>query len=154
MRAAVLLGLLSLASCGYEIGALYAIRDVRVDIFDNKSERRTHEIDLTSAVCQELLARGIRVNHPGAPCTLRGTILDIRTPAVVDERNTDDILVGSLYFTLEIRLLGANGQEIWRDKRSESASFTRERGETFETARQKVFDRLARWVVTHFEKDW
>ncbi len=153
MRAAPLL-LLALASCGYEIGALYAVRDVRVDILDNASERRTHELDLTSAICQELVARGIRVNHPNAAHTLRGSILDLRTPALVDERSTDEILVGSLHLTLEIRMLGANGQELWRDKRSESASFTRERGETFETARQKTFDRLARWVVTHFEKDW
>lgn len=152
-RAATLLLLLP-ASCAYELGGLYAVRDVRVEMFDNVSERRTHEVDLTQAVCHELLARGIRVNQPGAPHLLQGRILDMRTPAVVDERNTDNVLVGSLLITVEIRLVGPDGREVWADRRSEAASFTRDRGETFETARQKAFDRLARWILVHFEKDW
>jgi hypothetical protein len=147
------LGLL-LSACGYRLGGLYAIRDVRVEIFDNESERRTHEIDLSSAILQELVSRGIRVNHPQAPYTLKGRITDLRTPSLVDERNTDVILVGSLAFLVEIRLIGPDGSEVWRDRRSEAVSYTQARGETFETARQQVFDRLARWVLTHFEKDW
>lgn len=145
---------LLLAACGYRVGGLYAYRDVRVELFDNVSERRTHEIDLTSAVLHELAARGIRVNPPGAPYVLRGRILDLRTPAVVDEKSTDEVLVGSLALRLEISLHTADGREVWKDVRTEAASFTRERGESFETARRKVFDQVARWVVTHFEKEW
>jgi hypothetical protein len=148
--------LLSLAcfSCGYEIGNLYEIRDVKVDIFENNSERRTHEFDLTDAVVHEIAARGIRVNAKDAAYTLKGRILDIRTPAVVDQKNTDLVVVGSLMFSLEIRLIDANGNEVWKDMRAESASFALARGESFESARQKVFDRLARWVVAHLEKAW
>jgi hypothetical protein len=43
---------------------------------------------------------------------------------------------------------------VWKDLRSESVSFTSLRGESFESARQKVFARLARWVVGHLEKQW
>lgn len=148
--------LLSLAccSCGYEIGNLYEIRDVKVDIFENNSERRTHEFDLTDAVVHEIAARGIRVNAKDAAYTLKGRILDIRTPALVDQKNTDLVVVGSLMFSLEIRLIDANGNEVWKDLRNESASFALARGESFESARQKVFDRLARWVVAHLEKAW
>ncbi len=151
-----LLPLLALAfsSCGYEVGNLYEIRDVKVDMFDTASDRRTHEFDLTDAVVHKISARGIRVNAKDAAYTLKGKILDIRTPSLVDEKNTDQVLVGSLLFTLEIRLLDANGTELWKDTRSESASFTAARGESFESARQKVFEHLARWVVTHFEKSW
>jgi hypothetical protein len=145
---------LAFSSCGYEIGNLYEIRDVKVDIFENNSERRTHEFDLTDAVVHEIAARGIRVNARDAAYTLKGKILYIRTPSVVDQKNTDQVVVGSLMFSLEIRLIDANGNELWKDLRSESASFTIARGETFETARQKVFDRLARWVVAHLEKQW
>ena len=141
-------------SCGYEIGNLYEIRDVKVDIFENNSERRTQEFDLTDAVVHEISARGIRVNARDAAYTLKGRILDIRTPSVVDQKNTDQVVVGSLMFSLEIRLIDANGNELWKDHRNESASFTAARGESFETARQKVFDRLARWVVAHLEKQW
>ena len=145
---------LAVGSCGYEVGNLYEIRDVKVDVFENNSERRTHEFDLTDAVVHEIAARGIRVNARDAAYTLKGKILDIRTPSVVDQKNTDQVVVGSLMFSLEIRLIDANGNELWKDLRSESASFTIARGETFETARQKVFDRLARWVVAHLEKQW
>ena len=146
--------LLALSSCGYEVGNLYEIRDVKVDIFDSQSERRTHEFDLTEAVVHEIAARGIRVNAKDAAYTLKGKIQDIRTPSVVDQKNTDQVVVGSLMIALEIRLLDANGAEVWKDQRAESASFTTVRGESFESARQKVFDRLARWVVAHLEKQW
>jgi hypothetical protein len=141
-------------SCGYEVGNLYEIRDVKVDIFENLSERRTHEFDLTEAIVHEIAARGIRVNAKDAAYTLKGRIVDIRTPSVVDQKNTDQTVVASLLFSVEIRLIDAHGNELWKDARTEQAPFTAARGETFETARQRVFDRLARWVVAHLEKQW
>lgn len=142
------------SSCGYEIGNLYEVRDVKVDIFDNLSERRTHEFDLTDAIVHEISARGIRVNAKDAAYTLKGKILDIRTPAVVDQKSTDVVIVSSLMLSLEIRLLDANGNELWKDVHSETVSFTAARGESFESARQKVFNRFARWVVSHLERAW
>ena len=145
---------LTFLSCGYEIGNLYEIRDVRVDIFDNLSERRTQEFDLTDSIVHEISSRGIRVNARDAAFTLKGKILDMRTPALVDQKNTDQTVVGSLALTLEIRLIDANGTELWKDVRTEGASITAQRGETFESARQLVFTRLSRWVVSHLEKEW
>jgi hypothetical protein len=154
IRLSLLLLALLLGSCGYEMGNLYEIRDVKVDMFDNQSERRTHEFDLTDSIVHEISSRGIRVNARDAAYTLKGTILDIRTPSLVDQKNTDQIVVGSLVISLEIRLIDANGGEVWKDHRTESASITAQRGETFESARQKVFDKLSRWVVSHLEKEW
>jgi len=154
IRCLPLLLTLAMVSCGYEIGNLYEVRDVKVDMFDNQSERRTQEFDLTDAVVHEISARGIRVNARDAAYTLKGRILDIRTPSLVDEKGTDQVLVGSLVMSLEIRLIDANGTELWKDHRAETASFAQARGESFETARQKVFDKLARWVVAHLEKQW
>jgi hypothetical protein len=154
IRRLFLLLALAGSSCGYEVGNLYEIRDVKVDIFENNSERRTHEFDLTNAVVHEIASRGIRVNARDAAYTLKGKINDIRTPSLVNQRNTDQTIVGSVLFSVEIRLIDANGNEVWKDHRIEQASFTEARGESFETARQKVFDRLARWVVSHMEKQW
>ena len=147
--------LLLLVSCGYRIGGLYEDYQagVRVDIFDNQTERRTNEFDLTSTVTREMASRGLRVNVPGAPYALRGRIRDLRTPSVV-EGETDAVLVGSLYLLLEIELVNAQGDRLWSDRKAETAAFAASRGETFETARREAFDRLARWVVTHFEKEW
>lgn len=147
---------LLLGSCGaYEIGGLYdeETRSVRVEIFDNVSERRTHEFDLTNAVIHEMITRGLRVNTRDAAYTLKGRILDIRNPQAVAGQ-LDTVLVGSLLFRVEITLVGPDGKARWRDERTETASFTAARSETLESSRQQVFDRLARWVVTHFEKEW
>ena len=147
--------LLLLASCGYRVGGLYEDyrAGVRVDIFDNQTERRTQEFDLTSTITREMASRGLRVNVPGAPCTLRGQIRSMRTPSVV-EGQADAVLVGSLYILLEIELVNDQGKSIWSDRKAEAVSFTSSRGESLETARREAFDRLARWVVTHFEKEW
>lgn len=138
-----------------QVGDLYEYKDVRVDVFDNLSERRTHEFDLTRAVLQEMVSRGIRVNGKDAPYTLKGRVLDIRTPAVVDQAKTDVVLVGSLQFQVEVWLLdNRTGGTVWKESRTETASFAAARGESFQSARQEVLDRLARWVVTRFEKEW
>jgi hypothetical protein len=143
---------LTLASC-YTVGDLYEIRDVRVRVFDNVSERRTHEFDLTNAVVHEMTARGLRVNGSDAPYQLVGSILDLRTPTVVSG-DLDVVVVGSIALRVQIKLLNAEGKELWKDERTESVSFTSARGQTFDSARHEAFDRLARWVVTHFEKEW
>jgi hypothetical protein len=154
IRRLPLLLALAVGSCGYEVGNLYEIRDVKVDVFENNSERRTQEFDLTEAVVHEIASRGIRVNARDAAYTLKGKIHEIRTPPLVNQKNTDQVVVSSVWFSVEIRLMDANGNEIWKDHKVEQASFTVARGESFETARQKVFDRLARWVVSRLEKQW
>lgn len=144
--------LLLLASC-YSFGGLYEVRDVKVRVFDNVSDRRTQEFDLTNAVVHEMTARGLRVNGTDAPFTLEGRILDLRTPTVVTG-DLDVVRVGSLALRVEIWLTDAQGRQVWKDERTESVSFASQRGQTFESARHEAFDRVARWVVAHFEKEW
>jgi hypothetical protein len=150
--AALLLG--ALAACGYEMGGLYPEREVAVRTFDNVSERRTEELDLTNAVVHEMTARGFRVNRSGAPLTLRARIMDVRTPSLVDQQDTDQTLVSSLQVRVEAVLTDAEGKERWREERSERVSFTPARSESYLTARQEAYDRLARWIVTRFEREW
>ena len=78
IRRLPLLLALAAGSCGYEVGNLYEIRDVKVDVFENNSERRTQEFDLTEAVVHEIASRGIRVNARDAAYTLKGKISEIR----------------------------------------------------------------------------
>jgi hypothetical protein len=144
--------LLILSSC-YSIGDLYAVRDVKVKMFDNVSERRTQEFDLTYAVEREMTARGFRVNGAGAPFTLEGRIIDMRTPSVVSG-DLDRVVVGSVSLRVEIRLVNADGREIWKDERTNVVTYASQRGQTFDSARFEAFDKMARWVVAHFEKEW
>lgn len=151
-RALPVLALLASASC-YSVGGLYEIRSVQVPVFDNATERHTQEFDLTPFVTREMAARGLRVNNPDAPVVLEGRIVDLRTPTVVSgDLNTE--VVGSLALRVQIRLLNRDGKELWKDDRTESVSFSSRRGQTFESARMEAFDRIARWVVSHFEKEW
>jgi len=53
--------------------------------------------------------------------------------------------------SLEIRLLDANRPEVWEGPEVGIGLLHDHPGESFESARQKVFDRLARWVVAHLE---
>ena len=100
-----------LSSCGYELGNLYTYRDVQVNIFENVSNRRIHEFDLTNAIVHEMSSRGIRVNRSDAKYILEGSIVDIRTPSVV-ENDLDQVTVGSLRFQVEVRLVDRDGNEI------------------------------------------
>jgi hypothetical protein len=152
-RRALALLFASLGGCGYQLGGLYPERDVRVETFGNDAERRTHEFELTGTVVRELMSRGFRVNGADAPLVLRGRLLEMKTPSVVDQVDTDQLLVGSLTVRMEITLARPDGREE-RDERTERVSYVPSRAESFETARREAFDRLARWVLTHFEKDW
>ena len=143
----------ALSSCGYEWGNLYAVKNVQVRIFDNVSTRRIHEFDLTNAIIHEMSARGIRVNRKDADHVLEGRILEIRTPSLVED-DLDQVTVGSLRYRVEIRLIDREGKERFKRARTESASFTTARGESEASARAAVFDRLARWTVSQFEKEW
>jgi len=146
------LALASLASC-YTVGGLYETRQVKVKVFDNTTERRTQEFDLTNAVVHEMTARGLRVNGPEAPVTLEGKIVDMRTPQVVSG-DLNAVVVGAVSVRLQIRLVNTDGKEVWKDDTTQSASYSTARGQTFDSARAETYDRLARWVVAHFEKEW
>lgn len=153
MRSFLLPLLFALGSCGYTAGHLYDPLDVRVEIFDNITERRGHEFDLTEAVVREMSSRGFRVNSPQARHTLKGRITEIRTPSAVEDLH-DEVLVGSLFFRVEVSLVGNDGHPVWTEARTESVNFTHIRAQTRESARRQVFDRLARWITSRFEKGW
>ncbi|MBI2931870.1 MAG: hypothetical protein HYY16_09480 [Planctomycetes bacterium] len=144
------------AGCAYSIGpgALYAHSSVRVQVADNLDERRTHEFDLTQAVVRQLQAGGVRVNAPDATARLNLTIVGIDEPALVEGR-LDVVQVGAVSFRVRLTLTDvATGKLLVTGEHAESASFAQTRGESRDTARQEVFDRLARWAASKLEKDW
>ena len=154
LRAAAAGVLLLAASCGYEAGGLIEHKAVKLHILDNRSERRTHEFDLTQAVARELQADGVRVNSGDATVELSGTIEDITQSSVVEGKQ-DVVVVGSMAFKFSVVVREiSSGKELRRDERVESATFSTGRAESQETARREIFDRLARWTATRLERDW
>ena len=144
----------SLAGCGYSVGGLIEHESVFVEFFGNDDERRTHEFELTRAVNRELQARGVRVNDAAAPVLLKGKILEITEPSVV-EGQSDETIVGSVSFRIEVALVSrSTGRQISKRVVDESATFSTIRLQNRDTARRKVIDSLARRVATFLEKDF
>ena len=149
-----LLSFLVLSSCGYRVGGLIAHRDVALEILDNRSERRTHEFDLSAEIAREMAGAGIVVNAPDAPVKLVGEIVNFGEPSIVDT-GEDAVLVGSVAIRMEVSLVDTRDDRvIWKEGRTESASFDTERGGSRDQAKSEVFARLSRWVVSKLEKDW
>ncbi|GEM_PF-1852424 len=142
------------SGCGYRVGGLVQHRRIKLSVLDNATERRTHEFDLTGTLARELVGAGIAVNSPEAEVELRGRISDFREPTVVTT-GADEVLISSVSIELELFLVRIrDGVVLWKDARRESASFATPRAESRETARQEVFQRLARWALTKLEEDW
>jgi hypothetical protein len=141
------------AGCGYSANQLMAHRSVKLNIFDNIDERRTQEFDLTRAVARELQEHNIRLNGSDATAIVEGTIESITAPSVV-EGKSDVVVVGAVTYKIQVVVKDMGGREISRREKVESATFATDRQESRETARQEVFDRLARWVASNLEKDW
>lgn len=154
-RRFLLLGTLPLLfSCGYRVGNLYDTHSVRLNLLDSQSERRTHEFDLTTSLSREFLAAGIQVNSSDAEQELQGEIVDFRQPTlVVDDK--DIPIVGTVMIRIRMKCTEPRtGRILWEEEHEESAAFSASRAESPSTARQEVFDRLARWVVSKFETNW
>ena len=54
--------LLAAAGCGYQVGRLYQVDNVSVPIFENDSDRRINEFELTETVVREMQAHGLTIN--------------------------------------------------------------------------------------------
>ena len=138
---------------GYRKGA----ESVAVPVFENRTTRRGQEFDLTQVVAREVATRTpFRVvgSPAGADLVLRGTIVQFSQPALVQSK-TDEVLEGSVLITLQIQVVdGRTGKVLSDRSRSDWASLVPARGETVDTARFEVYDRLAQWVVRQLEEPW
>lgn len=145
---------LILAGCNYHIGTLHTHRVVAVTMFDNKTERRDHEFDLTRQVIRELGRQGIHVD-PSAEYELQGEIIDIQQPVVVDDR-LDNPRVTSFVMRVQFRLIHRKDlkEPVFSGTATESATFSVLRGQSLESARGEVLDRLSKSIVSKFEKQW
>lgn len=145
---------LLLFGCNYRIGSLHPFRSVAVPIFDNRTERRDHEFDLTRQVIRELSRQGIHVD-PNSEHELRGEIVDIQQPVIVDDR-LDNPRVSSFVMRVQFRLIPRKEPEkpIFASVATESATFSVLRGQSLESARSEVLDRLSKSIVSKFERQW
>jgi hypothetical protein len=142
----------------YTLGGGYRpAQTIAVPIFDNKSTRLGQEFDLTQVVAREIVTRTpYRVvgSAAGADLVVKGTILSFTQPALV-QGESDAVVEGSVMVNLQLRIVdGRSGRVVFDQVKSDWASLIPTRGETLDTARAEVFDRLALWVVRQLEEPW
>lgn len=142
-----------LTGCGYRFGPAPEYREISLVVFDNLSERRHLEAELTRQLVRELAHAGVRVNR-GAPVELLGEIEDVTQP-VLAESKTDEVLVGSFSMSVRFRLIErASGRTLWEETASAGASFSDLRGKPVEAARQEVFREIGTRVAAKLDAAW
>ncbi|HLG43050.1 MAG TPA: hypothetical protein VI643_06770 [Planctomycetota bacterium] len=141
------------AGCGYHFGHAVDHSEISVAIFDNLTERRHHELDLTRQVIRELAHAGVKID-PKAPVELRGEIVEIGLPALA-ESQTDQVLVGAFSMSVRCRLVEkATGKVLWEESASGRGSFTDLRGKPVEAARQEAFREIGSKIAARFDARW
>jgi hypothetical protein len=152
-RASLAFLCLCAAGCNYHVGTLYEYKTLAVPMFDNKTERRDLEFDLTRQVIRELSRQGIQVD-PSADYELQGEIYDIQQPVVVDDRR-DNPRVSSFYMAVHYKIVARKDNKIVKEGNvTESAAFSSLRGQGLESAQSEVFDRISKSIVSKLEKGW
>ena len=147
--------LLFLLGCNYRPVRWRPATGLRVPIFENQSDRRMNEFDLTDVVIRRLHAHTpYQINRADADLQLDGTIESIETPGRVEGRR-DQVLVSDLQIELRIILKDLRTGRVVLDRRTlQRANFSRGRAETEQTVRAEVNERLAAWVVDQLQTPW
>lgn len=154
MKRALFIGMILMSACGYRSRGTYAYSRLEVPIFENNSDRRLHEFELTETVVREMQSNGLIVNDTNSPYLLKGKIVKITEPRVV-EGTTSRVLVSSESVTFDLEVIErATGKSVVNQRIIESAPFSTNRGQTADTTRREVFDRIAKRVVQALAAGW
>jgi len=157
----VVLASVAVCGCGYSMQSLHRtdVRTVSVPIFASKEFRRELEFDLSRALVKMIEDRTpYKVVHdPGrADTELRGEILDLSSPVISENVNTDS--------PQDIQVTIACWFE-WKDLRSgkvlarqeyvgASATYAVAVGQTLDSATTEATRRLAERIVERMETDF
>ncbi len=149
-RATILLALLSVTACGYEMGHVAGGgRTISVPLFANETWRRDIERDVTRAVEQEIRTRTDYTLATGdADLLLEGKVVEIRE-GVLSEYEGAEIRESSVQIVAEITVTDrTTGAKIVDKQRiSERKSFAPVKGETLRSAETAATRTLAERIV-------
>ncbi len=149
------------AGCGYTTRPLHRtdVRTVVVPTFASREFRRELEFELTSELIKEIEARTpYKVVHDrsGADTELRGEVLELDTPVVSEDLDTDRAIdvQTTLVCWFEWRDLRSGQVLARRERLSASGSFAPAIGENLDSATTEATRRLAERIVEAMEEDW
>lgn len=158
--ALVAIGLIA-AGCGYSTRSLHPedVRTVVVPTFASREFRRELEFELTEELVKEIEAKTpYKVVHDrsAADTELRGEILDLDTPVVSEDLDTDRAIDvdTTLVCSFEWRDLRSGRVLARRSRISATGSFASAIGETLDSATTEATRHLAERIVEAMEEDW
>lgn len=146
-----------LFGCGYTTPTYLGPQgaSIAIPVFENKTDWRGGEFELTRAVVKNIQQRTPYRVAPkeNADLILEGEILDHRTPGVLDDR-ADRVLQSQVMLQVSVRLVNKAGEVLTEKNSWFTADFCTLRGESEATACAEVTEKAARWVVTCLEAPW
>lgn len=150
-----LLMVLFFTGCNYHPVRWRPATGIKVPIFQNDTERRMNEFDLTDVVIRRIHAHTpYQVNRPDADLLLLGKITSHETPGRVEGRN-DLVIVSEVQVDLSIQVQDLRtGQTVLHRRTLQRSSFAGGRQETEDTALAQVREKLAQWVVEQLQTPW
>lgn len=144
LRSAVRVLIIGIASilCGCGYAFVTSGKSFEVDVFDNMTERRGHEVLLTQRVVQGLKKKGFALKD-GADYILRGRISRINQEILALSR-FDEVIAGSLEFTVDYEVVGrTGGAPVYKGSVSSKSSFSDARQKTQNSAISEILQDIA-----------
>lgn len=126
--------------CGYAF--VTSNKSFEVDVFDNMTERRGHEVLLTQRVVQGLKKKGFTLKD-GADYVLRGQISRIDQEILALSR-FDEVVAGSLEFIVDYEVISrSGGASVYKGSISSKSSFSDARQKTQSSAISEILQDIA-----------
>ena len=155
------LGFIGGCGSGYNNGWLYPedISSVYVEMFDSRSFRRSHEFDLTDAICKRIEAQTpykIVSDRNVADSVLSGQITSIGRNIITYERNTGQTFEDAARVIVQVSWLNLKNNEMLLDNESVSAvaSYSSFFDQDFDYASKVAVNRAAEKVVERMQENW
>jgi len=157
-RAAALVLLAALASCGYEAGWLNheGDRTIAIDVIANDTFRREIEFFLTTRLQDEVQSRsGLRIaSRDEADLLMTGRIVDVRE-RVVSETNTDDVFESTVTVWVTFRVVDRRTGTLRKEfALADTGRFLPAAGQESDAGAAEAFASLARRAIEQLERSF
>jgi hypothetical protein len=144
--------------CGYAPDThISDARTIFIPIFENYTLWRGFEFELTNVVHNAVLAHfpnyRIVTDPAKSDMVLKGEILGISKPVLV-EGDLGATIQSQVVINVRVVLKESKSDKIiYKGEKAESGEMVGQRAENEDTAKVKVYEKLARWITTILEID-
>jgi hypothetical protein len=155
---AVLAVLVAVWGCGYttEPRQLAGVRTVAVPVLDNQTVYRGLEFELSQLIAREVMsATACRIASADDADALMSGQITAYTKGTLGTDANDQPTERRIWVKLDLKVVERSTGKLLRENtKTECADFALVRGQSEESARAQVMNKLARWAATQLEAGW